>query len=246
MSIKKSRKFMFHVDFFKTLEWMNKILNLEYDKLKPHGIKKKVAEAIGVNESMVGRYYTRGFHADFIMDFAMKHGLSVDELLGIKGSETRQEGLAEPFKPGPVVNLMRRSDDKNYVTIRMVDEMDHVIVDPFLKILALREWIRQQVLGPAEETFMTVMGDDSMRPTYHSGDILVIDRVSPVEGGAAGDRAYLIKLPWLGIRARTLQFLPNKTIKVTADSGKFDPIIVNPAKDEIEILGRIVWYARRM
>jgi phage repressor protein C with HTH and peptisase S24 domain/transcriptional regulator with XRE-family HTH domain len=98
------------------------------------------------------------------------------------------------------------------------------------------EWIRQQHLKPRKLAAMTASGD-SMEPTIHDGDSLLIDtgQVEPRDG-----RVYAL---WYdgGERVKRLFRLPGGGLRIESDNQRYRAIEIGPEyTGHVRIIGRVV------
>ena len=185
--------------------------------------------------------------AEWLVTFNLKTGIPISEILGAEETEKSERQKGDGLKRREIPSQITTDGDKNYIPIPFKEEIP-LVKDPFLKVLALKDWLRQQVTGRLEDAFMMVMDDDSMIPRYRSGDILFVDGIAfrPEDGqDAPADGVYIVKMKRLSMRPRRLQFYPDGKIEITAENVAIKPILVDPEKDQIQILGKVVWHARR-
>lgn len=98
------------------------------------------------------------------------------------------------------------------------------------------EWIRQQHLKPRKLAAMTASGD-SMEPTIHDGDSLLIDtsRRDVIDG-----RVYAL---WYegGERVKRLYRLPGGGLRIKSDNAAYGPIELGPEYlGHVRVIGRVV------
>jgi phage repressor protein C with HTH and peptisase S24 domain/DNA-binding XRE family transcriptional regulator len=98
------------------------------------------------------------------------------------------------------------------------------------------EWITQQQLKPNKLAAMRAKGD-SMEPTIHSGDSLLVDtsQTEIVDG-----RVYAL---WYdgGERVKRLYRLPGGGLRIKSDNASFDPIELGADyPGHVRVIGRIV------
>ncbi len=99
-------------------------------------------------------------------------------------------------------------------------------------------WLRQQGLDPAMLSAIAVAGD-SMEPTLRDGDEILVDRSPrPLRDGIhvvrSGD-ALMVKRLDMGRPG---------TIALVSDNPAYRPIEL--ARDEVEVIGRVVWKSGRL
>ena len=106
-----------------------------------------------------------------------------------------------------------------------------------------RSWILHDLkANPSDLRIMHVEGD-SMMPTLHSGDVVLVDmaRRSPTPPGI------FILFDGMGLVAKRLEYIPNNDLpkfRVISDNTFYSPY--ERTADEINIVGRIRWFAREL
>jgi phage repressor protein C with HTH and peptisase S24 domain len=106
-----------------------------------------------------------------------------------------------------------------------------------------RSWIKQDLRSePANLRIMHVEGD-SMIPTLHDGDIVLVDlgRRAPTPPGI------FVLHDGMGLVAKRLEHIPNSDpprVRIISDNPLYKPY--EGSGDEVNIIGRIRWFAREM
>ena len=106
-----------------------------------------------------------------------------------------------------------------------------------------RSWILHDLkANPSALRIMHVEGD-SMMPTLHSGDVVLVDldRTSPTPPGI------FVLFDGVGLVAKRLEYIPNNDMpkfRVISDNTFYSPY--ERTADEINIVGRIRWFAREL
>jgi len=106
-----------------------------------------------------------------------------------------------------------------------------------------RDWILHGLKAdPSQLRIMHVEGD-SMMPTLHSGDVVLVDmqRRSPTPPGI------FVLFDGMGLVAKRLENIPNNDppkVRVISDNTFYSPY--ERTADEINIIGRIRWFAREI
>lgn len=106
-----------------------------------------------------------------------------------------------------------------------------------------RSWIlRDLKASPSDLRIMHVEGD-SMMPTLHSGDVVLVDlaRRSPTPPGI------FVLFDGMGLVAKRLEHVPNNDppkVRVISDNAFYSPY--ERTADEVNIVGRIRWFAREL
>ena len=106
-----------------------------------------------------------------------------------------------------------------------------------------RSWIRHKLRAtPADLRIMHVEGD-SMMPTLHHGDIVLVDlsRRAPTPPGI------FVLHDGMGLVAKRLDHIPNSEpprVRIISDNPLYAPY--EGTAEEVNIIGRIRWYAREI
>jgi phage repressor protein C with HTH and peptisase S24 domain len=106
-----------------------------------------------------------------------------------------------------------------------------------------RSWIRYKLRAkPADLRIMHVEGD-SMLPTLHHGDIVLVDlaRRAPTPPGI------FVLHDGMGLVAKRLDHIPNTDpprVRIISDNPLYSPY--EGTAEEVNIIGRIRWYAREI
>jgi phage repressor protein C with HTH and peptisase S24 domain len=106
-----------------------------------------------------------------------------------------------------------------------------------------KSWIKQGLkTDPSNLRIMHVEGD-SMTPTLNSGDVVLVDtsRRSPTPPGI------FVLYDGMGLVAKRLEHIPNSDppqVRIVSDNTHYSPY--ERLIDEMNIVGRIRWFAREM
>lgn len=90
-------------------------------------------------------------------------------------------------------------------------------------------------------SIIRVVGD-SMTPTLSDGDDIVVDRSDT--GAALRDGIYVIRHDGV-LNVKRIARAPDRRISVTSDNSSY-PAWPPLARDEVDIVGRVVWMGRRL
>lgn len=203
------------------------------------------AEALDVSPNTIKTWLHRGeVSLKYIQGFASKHSVSVDYVMhGSEGNEVsqkiRNETKLENINAPEGFILVPRYD----VTGSMGN--GHVIhSEQIVDHLAFRaEWVRTELnTSPAHLVLISAIGD-SMEPTLRSHDLLLIDRsVQSVKQ----DSIYAFAVDG-ELRVKRIQRLFDGCLVVKSDNPGYGTETLSPAQAEtINIVGRVVWFGRRM
>ena len=109
---------------------------------------------------------------------------------------------------------------------------------PFGQFRYGRDWLRAQGLSPTHLSVIAVVGD-SMIPTLHDGDEILIDR-SPRH---ARDGVHVVRVGDTLLVKRLVFERPGQ-VRVISDNRSYDPYDL--PLDEVAIVGRVVWKCGRI
>ncbi len=104
-----------------------------------------------------------------------------------------------------------------------------------------RDWINRAFGGQVDMLALSVARGDSMRPTIHDGDLVLIDRR---DTKPARDDIYAIMIDGQQYVKR-LQRRPDGTLSVISDNGAYETFTISPnALDqrEVQIYGHVAWW----
>jgi phage repressor protein C with HTH and peptisase S24 domain len=101
-----------------------------------------------------------------------------------------------------------------------------------------RRWLRQNGLDPVMLSTVEVIGD-SMEPTLHHGDEILVDR-SPA---ALRDGVHVVRLDTALVVKRLDTSRPDRLVLIS-DNRSYPPIEARP--DEAQVIGRAVWKSGRL
>jgi hypothetical protein len=258
MSREKGEKFLFHVDFFRVLKWLSNVMQLEYSEKNPHGVRKKVAEALGVAETMAGRYYKVGFHSDILIYLATKYHLSLDELLWkelgfVEPPKLPTEGEEKPSYPGYREVLRHtasregkkeREEDKFYAETPALrsEGPEFVGGKQILKLYLHKDFYNMCNL---QNLRFVVLMENNFSPAIVAGSILVVDTsnhkiTSSYYLMAYGDGEYAL---------RRLDPMGTEMVRVTSrDAGPAGAEARDFPTEEVrsQIIGRVVWVVMKV
>lgn len=110
--------------------------------------------------------------------------------------------------------------------------------------LAFRaEWLRTELGANPQHLILISAIGDSMEPTLRAGDLLLIDRSV---NGVKQDSIYAFAVED-ELRVKRVQRLYNGTLIIKSDNPGYTTETLTPEQaGVINIVGRVVWYARRM
>lgn len=104
-----------------------------------------------------------------------------------------------------------------------------------------REWLRAVSSGKLDALFVAHGDGDSMEPTLHDGDVVLIDRSQrTIE---KQDRIWAVTVGGLGTIKRIAK-LPDGSYELGSDNHRVRTRVVQA--DEFHVVGRVVWIGRRI
>ena len=106
-----------------------------------------------------------------------------------------------------------------------------------------RSWIKDRLKAAPSSLRIVHVEGDSMRPTLEDGDTVLVDmnQKSPLPPGI------FVLHDGMGLVAKRLEHIPNSdppAVRVISDNGLYSPY--ERTADEVNIIGRIRWFAREM
>ena len=98
-------------------------------------------------------------------------------------------------------------------------------------------WLRQFTRAPAEMLFSTQGIGDSMMPSIHDRDVLIIDRSQTMLQGNVGDKFWAVIYGGVGMIKR-LRPLPDGTVRIMSDNQLIRDEIATDS--DLFVVGRVV------
>jgi SOS-response transcriptional repressor LexA len=153
--------------------------------------------------------------------------------------------LGPPRETGPIYNVSL--DGADYAAIPRIDarlaagagavneEVGHTDALAFR-----RDWLRERAISPDQACLLTVTGD-SMAPTLHDGDLVMIDRR---RRDIRNRRVYALVDTDGTARVKRLDVIPDRLLILTSDNPAH-PTETRQGDDmnRLNILGEVVWSA---
>ena len=102
------------------------------------------------------------------------------------------------------------------------------------------EWLQNKV-GPPEGKFLLGVVGDSMSPTINNGDTVMLDTsATHIFDG----NIYALRMDST-IMIKRLALLPDDKVRLISDNKtEYDP--VDADREDVYVLGRVVWFARTL
>jgi len=106
-----------------------------------------------------------------------------------------------------------------------------------------KSWISKQLSARPEDVRLTVMRGDSMEPTLHHNDMVLVDtsKTMPSPPGI------FILYDGFGLVAKRLELMGDhqpSSVRVISDNTKYSTY--ECALDDIRIVGRVIWFSREI
>jgi len=109
-----------------------------------------------------------------------------------------------------------------------------------------REWIHQTLHANPNDLYLIAVQGESMTPTLHPGDMILVDRRTESTIGADG--VYVLRMGD-SLLVKRVQRLPGRTLRISSDNPayqSFELPLDSANDDDLAIIGRVVWAGRRM
>jgi phage repressor protein C with HTH and peptisase S24 domain len=199
------------------------------------------ATPLGVSNQAVSKW-ERGLASISLVvaqSIEVNHGISCDWLLNGAGDafssnvgtkvgdiETQEVRFSAVSVPLPLVSL-RPSAGLGADTYSEPDVIAHLPFD--------REWLHRRVGVSPRHLFLAEVDGDSMTPTLHPNDLVMVDKSAPTKGFRDGiwvfrnDNAILVK---------RIQCLGCGQYRATSDNQGYSPITFD---EDFHLIGRVVW-----
>lgn len=113
---------------------------------------------------------------------------------------------------------------------------------PLYNLAFRRDWLRRITRAPDEALFVLFADGDSMEPTIHDGDSMLIDQSQNVP---TKDGIYVFRADDL-LNVKRLTYNPRaKTVTISSDNPVYDKFTgIKPT--EINVVGRVIWIGRKI
>ncbi len=197
------------------------------------GGKRALAQRLGIHESMLYRYIKgeNALSAPLLLAIAEAGGVSLDWLAAGKGIAPATV-LCEPALGAYGATQRVHA----YTPVRNVDQGA-----PTLAFDAA--WLTQLCGSSGDELSILEMRGDAMEPTLRAGDLLLIDgRVRRI----AEDGLYALQLAQ-GTEIKRIQKQTAGNVLLSADNPRFQGItLARAAAQNLKLLGRVLWFGRRL
>lgn len=107
-----------------------------------------------------------------------------------------------------------------------------------------KEWFNRHIHAPKNSLAVMTANGDSMEPTIRNGDMLLVDTS---QSQARTDNIYIIRIDDCLVVKR-VQCIPGQKIQVISDNKNYDTYTLDLSDESqsISIVGKVVWYGRRI
>lgn len=214
---------------------------------------KRASLACGKNHAYLHQFVHRGTPRRLPEDvrYALASHLGVDQSV-LRDSDPLPIPLdPHPNPPGQAEAHNRgkiRDDDQIFIselrTSNLRPDVNPAIPDPDATRWGFPlGWVKYALKAKAESLRMVGIDGDSMEPNFRSGDHLMID----TDRRAPSPPGVFVIFDGVGLIARSLEFLPNSdpAIVLIRSPGDMASDVEVPL-NEIQIIGRAIWHARRL
>lgn len=104
------------------------------------------------------------------------------------------------------------------------------------------EWVRNSLGTSAQNLALISVKGDSMDPTLSDGDLVLVDTTSrSIEANAI----YVIQF-WGSLLVKRVQRKMDGTVVIRCDNSIYEPeIVTGDLVEQLNVIGRVVWYGKR-
>lgn len=214
---------------------------------------KQASRAIGRNDAYLHQYLNRGSprHLPEAIRYQLADMLSVDQATLAHHAKPRPNAMdsadTDPSSPNDVAFAIQTMSSVPFLDIHasagggaLVD----VTVDTAMAALAFpRSWLRKISPSKTGALKLITISGDSMAPVLEHGDTVMLDtdQTRPSPPGI------FILFDGLGLVAKRIELVPGTSPQVLRICSE-NPVYTNYQRtiDEIQIIGRVVWFARNL
>lgn len=202
------------------------------------GGKRALALRLGIHESMLYRYIKgeNALSAPLLVALADAANVSLEWL-------ATGAGIAQP-KP----DMLRESNVAAYRPVPDANPgFNSVPICGKTAAASLAfdaDWLRQLCGARNDQVCLFEMQGESMEPTLRSGDLVLIDRrVKKVDQ----DGLYAVQL-LAGVEIKRVQKQPAGAVRLSSDNPNCQSVTLSRAAAvaQLRLLGRVVWFGRRL
>jgi phage repressor protein C with HTH and peptisase S24 domain len=210
------------------------------EAVKLAGGTSAVAARIGMHVGTLNRYMAgRDMKAENMIALARGTGVRLEWLATGQGGMTDQAPVPAVLAAGldPNAVAVDRYDVRASAGPRTLSSEGHAIERIYLNA----DWLRQTVGRVPDRLSMITARGDSMEPTIHNGDTLLVEEA---EGEIVSGKLYVLDVEGELLVKRITRRL-NGGLLVQSDNKAYPPEEVGPRdKVNFRIVGQVVWHAR--
>ncbi len=241
--------------------------------IKEKGLShKKVSEAIGKNHAYINQFITKNTPASLPIDVAVELGKFFKIDFTVFLSQADREALAafdemheEQVKSGALDRMADQAREQREAEVTeefeqwhgsqvvRINELDvraagggGAVVDAeevrdfwYIPTALIKYEIRSE---PKNLRMVTVEGD-SMSPILQTGDRIIVD----VARRAPSPPGIFVLFDGIGLVVKRLEHIPNSEppmLRISSENGAYSSY--ERTHEEVNVVGRVVWFARRL
>lgn len=207
--------------------------------------QKNFAKSIGVS-ARAWQGYEDGDNVPGgnVLEALARLGFSSDWILTGEGSMRKGEGGGEGAPKGGEL-----SDPGRYLEVPLYNVEAHGGAgtvpghEEVIDFMAFRrEWLARDLRSSVVDLVALFVSGDSMEPTLTSGDVVLIDKS---RAARADDGVYVLRIGE-AVKVKRVQFLAGQKLKIVSDNKAYEPETIDPKKEDVKIIGQVVWCGKRM
>lgn len=105
-----------------------------------------------------------------------------------------------------------------------------------------KSWITQKLGASADNLVLAYVRGDSMQPTLHDRDLVMLDRRDGANNAPSRDDVYAIRIRE-ELLIKRIQRIDYHLVRVISDNKAYDPFDLEIDDADIQFIGRAVWWA---
>lgn len=206
--------------------------------------QSELARRVGISQASIAKLVSgEGQGSKYLHKIASELGTSPEYLMGESDDPTqravadrRTSYIAQEETPTDLVQVVV-SDVSYGMGGAFIDDHDaEVMVQQFP-----RSFIRQFTKGPFNDLYFAIGIGDSMSPTIHNSDLVLIDRSQKLL--RVSDQLWALAAGAIGMIKR-VRVLPNGSILLVSDNPDVSDYAVGD--DELHLIGRVVAVVKKL
>lgn len=210
--------------------------------------QKQVAQALGVTEVSVSRYESQDqrLTLPLLRSLAKVLRSTIGEITGERGDGGGKSGPTKGSK------VPAAADEKFELEFALLPQFDlrasaggganFDSEQEEARVAFRRQWLKNVSNAPLDQLVVIQADGDSMEPTIHDGDHMLVDRT---QTNPRRDGIYIINWDGLINVKRVTTDPARKRIVISSDNTKY-PANDAVRPDEVKVLGRVIWIGRRL